>query len=304
MSHHDRAAVEASGASTHMHSGASEDPLGVLVTTRKSYPIAALFMFVLMATGVVLLLFGADKFSMRVTHPQASSDMMTYFVTGLMNLAGAGALMPFSWRRTFEFRTNGARMLQRGKLRRELAYADVIRMQFAVTRTYVNGVYAGTQLSVNLIGAKTAIRYSGRYKESATFAGSTIFHKKFKSADNEAELLRMVIANSVADAYAARMETQGSVNWSKVATLSPAGLTPRSGKRKGVCVSFDQIVGSSMQHGFFHLFASGDKRSFADFSVNEADFWPCLALFERLHEVATQPEATEGSEAQRDQVAA
>lgn len=177
-----------------------------------------------------------------------------------------------------------------------LAYADTARLFYNVARQYYNGIYIGSVLTICLTDTKgKELSFSGRYKEKPKGFGFTILHKKFEGED-EMDVVKLIIAEAVADRLVERMEREGSVEWAAKVRLSPVGVTPPSGKRKKQEVPYEKIVSVLPKDGFLHLFHEGEERSFIGVPFNAENSWPGLVVWQRMM-AAAHPQAHEEASA-------
>lgn len=182
--------------------------------------------------------------------------------------------------------------------RREVLYADVTRMSYAIARQYVNGVYAGTTLTMAMRtfdGRK--LRYGGRYKEKPKGWAVTVFGKKFE-ANDEMDVVRDVVAAHVADRMMDQIARGEAVEWPGCGLVSADGIVPRRGPRKGRLLAWERYVGMSMDKGVLHLFAEGDKKSFLDVVVGAWNVFPVIDLIGTL--VGGEQEGVLGEGAARE----
>lgn len=272
--------------------------LGRHIATRGQSALYAVVGLVILgiAAAVLLGLIGAvsDAFAKPPpTVPRGS--FLNHAIPIVVLLAILAGLIWGAWavgRITFDrfrFFERGLSVTRFGAERRTLAYIDTSRLLFTVTRQYINGIYAGTALAVKLTDtAGRKLSFSGRYKEKSKGFGFTILHKKFEGED-EMDVVKLIIAESVADRMVEQMERDGSVEWAAKVRLSPGGVTAPSGKRKRQEVAYEKIVSVLPKDGFLHLFHEGDEKSFVGVPFNAENSWPGFVVWQRMMQVAHQP---------------
>lgn len=179
----------------------------------------------------------------------------------------------------FEFYSGGA-VIRKPTKSREFSYSNATFLEYSLTRQFVNGVYAGTaQRLVYKTADGRKFRFGGTHKERPkTF---TFFKREFKGED-ELDAIRFIISAEVAKGYFEAIHAGQPVDWCKQVQLTAAGVVPLRGKRKGQLVPWSDIAGISADKGAYHIFANGDKRSFAGFAMNAPNFYPGLDVFSAL----------------------
>lgn len=271
----------------------SSPDFGLLITTRKpswlwwlAVPVCGLIGISSLFSGLVLLrpLLGLGGVAHR---DQLTSALITLGIGIVATLAAW-----FGWRQLrtkYDFYERGVIQLRGKKILKTMPYASVRKFTQALTRQYVNGIYAGTTLHINLKDDQgKSITFNGRHKEKSTLLGSTILHKSFKGED-EVDVLRILIAKEMLPYLSQQLATNGGVEWCEKAMISATGVTPARGKLKKTEVPFAQIKGVGTQAGTYHAFREGDKKSFLFLSVNATNFWPGALLFEQLMEQHHMP---------------
>lgn len=259
-------------------SPAGSSALGALITTRGMSAVGRVFTILILAL-VMLGCAGVTIASIVAATQGAPGALIVGVVAaGLFVLCILGIRGMF---RTVGFHEAGVVETLLGR-RREMLYADVARMSYAVTRQYYNGVYTGTTLS---IGLRTAdgrkLGYAGRYKEKPKGWAMTVFGRKFEASD-ELDLVRDVIAAHVAGRMTDAILRGEPVEWPSNATISATGITPLRGRRKGQTLPWSQFAGMSMDKGVLHLFAHGDKKPFLDVVAGAWNVFPCMELIGSL----------------------
>jgi hypothetical protein len=105
--------------------------------------------------------------------------------------------------------------------------------------------------------------------------------------------MRDHISGIIADRLADQLLANQPVAWGPL-VMSADGITPTRGKYKNQLIPYDQISRTGAARGWFSLFRKGDKRGFISMQFASHNFWPCLALFQRMV-IAAQPQPA-GSE--------
>lgn len=169
--------------------------------------------------------------------------------------------------------------------RRVFRYEDLVGLTYSLTRQYINGIYAGTALVLHVAASDgRKLKYTGRHKEKPKGLAMTVFGRKFEGED-ELDVVKDVISAYVARRLAADI-AQKPIVWGGAVAISGEGVTPRGGKHKGQLVAWSRIVDVGAQAGAFHLFAQGDKRSFATMMMAAPNFYPGLNVFLSLRDAA------------------
>lgn len=182
----------------------------------------------------------------------------------------------------FEFYGSGAVVRKPMKIR-EFPYANATFLEYALTRQYYNGVYVGTAMKLVFKTADARkFNYSGTHRERPKLRALVLWFKgEFKNED-ELDTIRLMISSEVAKSYFEAIHAGQPVDWCKQVQLTAAGVVPLRGKRKGQLVAWSDIAGIAADKGAYHIFAHGDKRSFAAFAMNAPNFYPGLDVFSAL----------------------
>src|SRR5262249_53388203 len=137
----------------------------------------------------------------------------------------------------------------RSDLRRErrLRYDEVESFTFAATRSFVNGVYAGTTFGLTFDPGPD--RKADRITYQATFF----------NADRELDRLRDHIAGVIAARMARRLAANEAVTWFPGLRFLPEGLEYAPGglfgRKEPVLIPYGEVANFTLDSGFFYLWA-------------------------------------------------
>lgn len=271
---------------------AADPALGAFITTRKKGLIDKIVYLTLIAIATLGALLALVAAVGQVTEGNVLNALIVAAVAaGVLALCFLGFRALF---RTVSFHEYGA-LEQRFSRRRTFMYADAEGMRFGVTRQYVNGIYAGTSLSLKIVmtdGRK--LTFGGRYKEKPKGFSWSIFGRTFEGQD-EIDVVRDVIAANIAKRMMSRVQSEGSVAWMSGVQISLEGLTSRGGRRKNQLVSWREIAGFRIESGFAHIFAAGDTKSFITLHCGGHNFFPGWQLVASFMEAHAAPEPAAAS---------
>lgn len=248
--------------------------LGTLITSRGQGAASRVVTVVVLSVLILGCAVGAVFAAVAVLAGKWVALVGLVLAAGFGFLCLAGLKSAF---RTVEFYEGGAVEILLGR-RREVLYQNVTQMSYGIVRQYVNGVYAGTTVNMQLRQAQgPKLGYGGRYKEKPKGWAMTVFGRKFEGAD-ELDVIRDVVAAHVANRLMDQIARGEPVVWAGCATITADGITPTRGRRKGQLVPWSQFAGLSMDKGTLHLFATGDKKSFLDVVVGAGNVFPVIEL--------------------------
>jgi hypothetical protein len=238
----------------------------------------------LVAGGVASLILAVYVFTMTVPKP---SQAIVGGLTGLF----VAALCFGNIRRMFRsvaFYQGGVvdRLFSRVQ---HFRYADAVGMNYSLVRQYVNGIYAGTELTLRLImNDGRVFNLCTRHKERPKGLSVTLIPKKktFEGED-EMDVIKDVIASYIADRLAAELAKGTPVAWCMNLEMTADGLRPLSGKHKGIVVPWRKIAGVSTERGYLHLLAHGADAPFISTPCAGYNFYPCMQLFATMMETMT-----------------
>jgi hypothetical protein len=183
-------------------------------------------------------------------------------------------------------------VLTRGKKRVTIAYADAQSFAMRLTHQSYHGMYAGSvvRLTLHADGGR-AIDFRGGYKVKA----SGLLRRKYELLD-ELERVRQVIADQMADRLIDRMLHAEPVAWGR-AILTPEGVVPRTGARRGELIPYSHFQRQSM-NGSVLMLSTADARPVLALDTGDVNFWPGYAVFLRLTDLAAAQEVLPGEEAE------
>ncbi|MEK6701665.1 MAG: hypothetical protein AABZ53_05340 [Planctomycetota bacterium] len=194
------------------------------------------------------------------------------------------------------FHELGVRTVRFGKGVRAMAYADCERFWFTLVRQYVHGVYAGTALTITLKArGKPTIKWSGSHKEKPKGLSVTILGKGEFKGEDELDIVKLVIADAMADRWVGEMSDGLSKNWCGKLALGIDNAGILSGKRKGQEVPYQDLDRVAFKKGTFHLFHVGDEKSCVSIAMIAENFWPGFRVLERMWMIAA-PDREMGTE--------
>lgn len=286
---------------------AGADPeFGALLTSRRASGVLWIVVLVAAAfTGGSLLLAGVGLQSWlatsggpplnpRLPKPPPSADWIV--VLAGLGLAGLfGVLTSLVVREALtvtRFFELGVRTVSRGKVRRSMAYSDCERFTFHAVRQYYHGVYAGTALTVTLKakGLRT-IKWYGRHKEKPKGLSITILGKGEFKGEDELDLVKIVIADAVADRWIEELAGGGRRAWCKGLDLGAEDAVILAGKRRGQRATYGAIDRFLFEKGRLHLFHQSDEKSFVGLAMGSENFWPGMRVLERMWHLAAESAA-------------
>lgn len=234
----------------------------------------------------------------RIAPPPPSSDWQSA-LAGFGLFVAFGSLTFFAAREALtktRFHEMGVRNVRLGKAVRSMAYADCERFWYTIVRQYVNGLYVGTALTITMKAkGKPTIKWSGNHKEKPKGFSITVFGKGEFKGEDELDVVKLVIADAMADRWIQEMSDGMSKNWCKQLALGIESANILSGKRKGQQVTYDQLDRLSFDKGTFHLFHKDDKKSSVNVAMGAENFWPGFRVLQRMWMIAA-PDREMGTE--------
>ncbi len=192
-------------------------------------------------------------------------------LVGLGCLAGSGlvALMAAS-HRVSNFRCHECGVFQRNLFReRELRYENVVAFTYGAVRQFVNGAYTGTQLTMKF--------------EPDSASNAINYNTSVKGPDQALDDLRDFVAKVIAGRMARKQGAGEIVPWTPQMSFAADGLHYKPagwfGSNPEQFVPYGQIDNFAMQHGYFYLYAHGEKKPIMQVIVSEKNFFPGFFLF-------------------------
>lgn len=191
-------------------------------------------------------------------------------------------------RERHDFFSGGVAFLRDGKIVRTLAYRDAVWMQFATGRQYVHGKYAGSTVSLKLMGPeKTAITYRGKYDERVIGSRMLGLKKEFAS-DDPINAVRDVIAKAIAHRWAAALGRGESVDWCGGVRFTPEGLVCKHGRRRNQVIPYRAVTRIGDKSTAFMIYADEEPKPFVTLLAGARNFWPGLVLLTMLSTASPQ----------------
>ena len=224
----------------------------------------------------------------------ASADWLAMVGWGSLFTLVFGGLTYLLVRQIFtkaRFYETGARVFVMGKPKRSMPYAECERFWYHTVRQYINGIYAGTTVTITLKakGMKT-VKWSGRHKEKPKGFSFTVLGKGEFKGEDELDVVKLIIADAMADRWINQITAGHPVDWSGRMELALDHATPRKGKRKGQNIAYADIDRYSVKDGHMHLFHKGEEKPFLSIACGDTNFYPGVRVMERMWSVALAPE--------------
>ncbi|MBT3374196.1 MAG: hypothetical protein HN742_31390 [Lentisphaerae bacterium] len=205
------------------------------------------------------------------------------FLIGLALLLAAAILF------RSRFRCHERGVYRRGLFKeKRLEYKDVAMFSYASTRHYYNGVYTGTNVSMKL-------------KPETTPPGlpTITFRRTIRNMDRDLDLLRQCIAEVVGRKLLTHLAEKGEASWTPGVTFHRENMRFQESKLIGKGewreLPYEQISGSTLENGIFHLFAKGEEKSILRINASKENFFPGLYA---LGEAITSREGTDSQASQ------
>jgi len=178
---------------------------------------------------------------------------------------------------TLAYRRNQFACHQRGVSRttfwgtQRLRYEDVGSFTYAAVREYVKGFYTGTTVGLTFV-PRAGVR-GGRIK----------FQISGQKVDQALDGLRDGVAVVMAHDLFARLAAGENVPWTDGFVLTPRGLgCPGRGLFvRPRLVPYCDLQPPAIEEGVLHLFALGDRKSFASLSTQSENFFPGFVVLTR-----------------------
>lgn len=180
--------------------------------------------------------------------------------------------------------------------RGELAYKDLVRLDYGIVRQYVNGLYTGTLVTIGLFAVDgRKFKWVGRYKETPKGWAFTSFGRTFEVTDRF-DFARELIAIHVADVLESELASKGKVAWTKGATITPNGIIPAYGRRKGSTIRWEEIHSVAERDGHLMVFDGESRERAFGIPCAGANYFPGLELVARVSRAAGREVVSETGE--------
>lgn len=251
------------------------EDFGALIAARRGTPVAWALVF--LAVVIAGLLAWA---ALSLNTPRDRQTAIV-FALAAAGLAGLSVWLFLRLLRTFEFREAGLVVRRRGTILQTMRYDACVRFRYELTRQYVNGIYAGTTLVVTLRDAeKRRIRWNGTHREKAKGFSFFSMGKNFQGED-ELDVVKLIIADTIADRWVDRLLTGESITWGAM-SLTQTHAIPKKGKYKHQSIPHAEIDRFAADQGWLHLFRVGEEKAFFTMQMNAENFWPGMRVMERI----------------------
>jgi hypothetical protein len=197
---------------------------------------------------------------------------------GIVLLAGAAVLflLGMVFGRAL-FRCYELGLVRRGARRElRLLYDEITEFTYGATRTFHNGAYAGTMLSLTFRAPRGTVRYAA----------------SVQNMDADLDELRDHVAGTIAARMLRDLRAGRVVRWMDDVVFLPQGLQFRRSKMLGLAVGsvavlpYEQIRGMNCSQGVFHLFSKGEVKAVLSKPVGAANFFPGYFVISMLLEPA------------------
>jgi hypothetical protein len=178
--------------------------------------------------------------------------------------------------------------------RREFRYDHVASLKYSLTRHYVHGLYCGTVLVMQLRmldGRK--LNLETRHKEHAKGLAIIGLGRSFTGED-EMDVIRDLISAHIATRLAGELTASGRLNWNGVATVTPEGITPRSGPRRRKLLAWSQFA-LDARDGYLSFYVPDRKRSVLTIPASGANCYPMLEVMQTLASSAAEASTAEAA---------
>ncbi len=161
---------------------------------------------------------------------------------------------------------------------RTLAYANVAAMTWHESAaTLEHAIPLGTTLKAKLL------------PDDGSRAVSIRIHR-FRGRDGDLEPVRSHIAHHIAHTLQRHLEHGDEVQWTPTAKFKREGLEVKGGwlNKTITLLPYEQPIGVYPDKGFLVLYRESPHKPLAMLNINEANFYPGLALFEMLMQNVVQ----------------
>jgi hypothetical protein len=154
---------------------------------------------------------------------------------------------------------------------REILYSDVVRFSWNATRNYVNGAYAGTSIKAKIVpqnGKPVSMGFN------------------ISGEDETLDTVRQQIAVTMAARWEAALDRGERVAWGTDATFTRDRLEHRPpkliGKSDARSSGYKDGLRVTIENGIFNLFIRDEPKSALRIGCGTENFWPGMALLERM----------------------
>lgn len=179
-----------------------------------------------------------------------------------------------------------------GRTRQAVAYERVDAMWYDVTRHYLNGIYVGTDVKLELEPIAVAGRkakkltFSGKHKEKPDGVLSRTFIKKNFKGEDELDAVKTIIAMAIVERW--MRQDEFSEAWTGSGVLTPRGFLYGVGTKKGTLVPYDRFGALGPFESGYRWINAEDKKDERIVLTKPGDrnFWPGWLLVNLMKERA------------------
>lgn len=266
----------------------SPQGLGELLTRRSKGPGQRLVLsLVMLATGFAgcMFLFTAARTLLAPDEPDGTAGAVVGLVLGAV-------LLWFAWLAlrgvfsVYRFHERGATRSLLGRIVQAVEYERLAAMSYSATRRYVNGVYAGTDvvlelepLSVTGLREKPLV-FRGPHREKPDGVLSRTFLAKNFKGEDELDAIKNHIAQVIARRW--RGSGQFAEPWGGGAVLGADRITLQFRSRPELSLAYADIEGMDDDGEHLRVRAPVGEPPFFLVPRGGRNFWPGLALVEQL----------------------
>lgn len=282
-----------------MHSPTTQThhELGDLLTTRGPSAIrrvlSVLFGAFLGFMGGGICIAGLNLFRMLGTPQGSVSGAVLALIVGSLLLLGAWALVRGGLS-TYHFHEFGATRTILGRVTRSIRYEQTAAMSYEVTRTYLNGIYTGTDVELTLEplpvnGTKgKRLVFHGTHREKPDGVLSRTFIQKNFKGEDELDAIKNIIALAIVHRWLAQGDFREQ--WCNGFVLTPRGLEYGTGPKKGTVIPYANIkglggrgpgaTGPQSKYDYHQLFVDGAENGYVLIQRIGRNFWAGMVLME------------------------
>jgi hypothetical protein len=206
-------------------------------------------------------------------------------------LAPLGALLGLcgAWMRFQNFRVHERGVWQGGLFgQKMLRYEDVGTFRYQAMDHYHEGIYTGTQLTMDFRPISRELGPRIRYSANV------------RGGDDDLDELRDHVSRAVAGRMAELFGTGQPVYWTSNLQFLPDGIRYKPGglfgRKEPQLLPYDQYGGHDIQQGVFHLFAQGSPKAICTEQTNVENFFPGLFLLLMLMHSPAEEEVSDAAE--------
>ncbi len=266
------------------------DPEFGPLITRKKLSRGSVLAMVLVAIiagvfSLVMIPMALAPSGSRGSSPKSFVDLLPFLVAPG---AGIGLVLLLIYRSAqgIRFHESGVVTTLFGKTIARFAYADCVAHEFYMVHLKHYGNYQGSMVRLSLKTAdKKSVRYNAKHVLESVRTGG-FFTPDFKVVGQSTiESVAWRAAYTIADQWIARLEAGESIEWTKLATLTPAGVASWHGPSKGTMALYSELASIDVD-GSSAPIMMGDGTPFVSLSTRDVNFYPgylaAIALIDRV----------------------